>query len=66
MHKYEDIINLEHFHASGKPYMSNTERAAQFMPFKAMDGYDEGAQKELGKNIWNERTIIVDEQEFSC
>ncbi len=39
--KYDDIINLPHFHAKGHPYMSNVARAAQFMPFKSLKGYDE-------------------------
>lgn len=41
MKDYDDIINLEHFHAPGRPYMPNSERAAQFMPFKSLKGYDE-------------------------
>ena len=36
---YTDIIDLPHFHAEGRPYMPNSERAAQFMPFKSLSEY---------------------------
>ncbi len=38
---YDDIINLPHFHAEGRPYMSKHDRAGQFMPFKSLKGLDE-------------------------
>lgn len=41
MNKYDDIIELKHFHAKNKPFMSNSERAAQFMPFKALNGFED-------------------------
>lgn len=41
MKNYKDIIDLPHFHAPGRPLMPNSERAAQFMPFKSLKGYDE-------------------------
>ena len=31
----------KHFHAPGKPYMTNYERAGQFMPFMSLKGFDE-------------------------
>ena len=45
---YDDIIDLPHFHADGKPYMSMRDRAGQFMPFKSLKGFDD----------------MVDEREF--
>lgn len=41
MKNNQDIIDLPHFHAPGRGYMPNRERAAQFMPFKSLKGYDE-------------------------
>ena len=41
MKKYDDIINVKHFHLEGKPFMSNRDRAAQFMPFKSLNGYED-------------------------
>ncbi len=39
--KLKDIINMEHFHADGKPYMSMSDRATQFAPYKSLVGYEE-------------------------
>ena len=33
---YEDIIDLPHFHAPGRPFMSMDARAAQFAAYKAL------------------------------
>lgn len=38
--KYEDIINLPHHVSKTRPQMSMLERAAQFSPFAALNGYD--------------------------
>lgn len=38
---YDDIIDLPAFHAEGRPYMKNSERAAQFMPFKSLNSYED-------------------------
>ena len=39
--KYDDIINLPHYHVPDKPYMPIRDRAGQFMPFKSLKGYDD-------------------------
>ncbi len=38
--RYDDIINLPHYHEPGKPYMSVRDRAAQFAPYKSLVGYE--------------------------
>ena len=38
--KYDDIIHLPHHVSKTRPQMSNYDRAAQFMPFSALSGYD--------------------------
>ena len=38
--KYDDIINLPHFHNPNKPFMSLRDRAAQFAPYKSLVGYE--------------------------
>ena len=38
---YEDIIDLEHFVSKDRRHMSNYERAAQFAPFAALNGFSE-------------------------
>ena len=39
--KYADIINLPHFHAPDRPYMSAHDRAAQFAPYKSLVGFED-------------------------
>lgn len=61
--KYDDIINLPHFHAKNKPYMSLSERAAQFMPFKSLSGYHEligEDEKEVFSDVWEDVELNED------
>ena len=39
--RYDDIINLPHHCSRTRPHMSMHNRAAQFMPFAALTGYDD-------------------------
>ncbi|PST46659.1 hypothetical protein CPA40_04320 [Bifidobacterium callitrichos] len=39
-HRYDDIIDLPHHVSRRHPPMSRRNRAAQFMPFAALTGYD--------------------------
>ncbi|MBW3089065.1 hypothetical protein KIH77_10110 [Bifidobacterium sp. 82T24] len=39
-HRYDDIIELPHHVSYTRPRMSAHNRAAQFMPFAALNGYD--------------------------
>ena len=45
--KYEDIIDMPHHQSDKHPKMSMRNRAAQFAPFAALNGYNE-AIKEVG------------------
>lgn len=38
---YDDIINLPHHQSRKHPHMSRQQRAAQFMPFAALTGYNQ-------------------------
>lgn len=40
-HRYDDIINLPHHQSNTHAHMSTHNRAAQFMPFAALSGYDD-------------------------
>lgn len=40
-HRYDDIINLPHHQSKTHAHMSVRNRAAQFMPFAALTGYDD-------------------------
>lgn len=60
--KYDDIINLPHFHDPKRRYMSNRDRAGQFMPFMSLKGYSEmldEKDKQILEIEWEE--VIVDD-----
>ena len=40
MSKYDDMINLPHHVSTTRHHMSMQERAAQFQPFRALNGYE--------------------------
>ena len=48
MGKYDDIIGLPHHVSATRPHMPMIDRAAQFMPFRALTGY-EGAVQETAR-----------------
>lgn len=45
--EFQDILHLPHFHAPDKPYLSPEKRAAQFMPFKSLDTYEDVIEKKI-------------------
>lgn len=45
--EFQDILRLPHFHALNKPYLSPEKRAAQFMPFKSLDVYEDTIEKKF-------------------
>ena len=65
--KYDEIINLPHYEPKYHKRMSKSQRAAQFLPFSALTGYEEMVKEterltkdkiiisEDEKNIINER-----------
>lgn len=65
--KYDDIIDLPHFHDPTRGYMSNQDRSAQFMPFKSLKGYEDMVDDKNQKILdaeW-ERIIYEDEDPYS-
>lgn len=48
MNPYEDIIGLPHHHSTTRAQMTQQDRAAQFAPFAALNGY-EAAIEETGR-----------------
>ena len=59
--RYDDIINLPHFVSKNRKHMSNYDRAAQFAPFDALEGYDE-AMEETSRTTDNE--VILGDNEI--
>ena len=60
-HRYDDIIDLPHFVSKNRRQMAISDRAAQFAPFDALDGYDE-AIEETARTTDNE--LILGESEL--
>ena len=44
-HRYDDIIHLSHHTSTRHPQMPLYDRAAQFSPFAALNGYEEAIEK---------------------
>ncbi len=53
---YEDIINLPHHESKKHPRMSLSERAIQFAPFAALNGFEESIETAKRKTA-----IVVEE-----
>lgn len=50
IHNYDDIIDLPHYFPPDRVRMPRQQRAAQFMPFSALKGYDaalDNVQREI-------------------
>ena len=73
MGAYDSIINLPHHQSQTRPKMSLLDRAAQFAPFAALNGYDDAVKETArltdgeavlddGQSAWlNERLMILSE-----
>ena len=73
MGAYDSIINLPHHVSTTRPKMSLLDRAAQFAPFAALNGYDDAVKETArltdgeavlddGQIAWlNERLMILSE-----
>ena len=57
---YEDIIDLEHFVSKDRRHMSNYERAAQFAPFAALNGFSEDISE---ASRFTDRVIELSDEE---
>lgn len=60
-HRYDDIFDLPYNKSKDRKRMSNYDRAAQFAPFDALEGYDE-AMSETARTTDNE--VILGESEL--
>lgn len=43
--KYADMLELPHHQSATRAHMTIQERAAQFMPFAALTGYEEAIEQ---------------------
>ena len=63
MGKYDNIINLPHHVSKNHKAMNLLDRAAQFAPFSALDGYDD-AIKEQSRITIMQKQISEEDQEI--
>lgn len=63
MGKYDDIIHLPHHVSATRPHMPISDRAAQFMPFRAMTGYED-AVRETARLTEEQIELTDDEKSF--
>lgn len=61
MHKYDDIIGLPHHVSRNHRPMPPEDRAAQFMPFAALNGYEEATAETARRT---EEKPVLDESEI--
>ncbi|KFJ08381.1 hypothetical protein [Bifidobacterium tsurumiense] len=61
-HRYDDIIELPHHQSRSHPHMPIGNRAAQFLPFAALTGYEEALQ-ETARRTDERVQLDPDEQE---
>ncbi len=60
MGKYDDIIDLPHHVSPTRPHMPMPDRAAQFMPFRALTGYEDTVRETA--RLTEERSSLTEEE----
>ena len=66
-HRYDDMLDLPHHTSTTHPRMSGTNRAAQFLPFAALTGYDDAIEEtaritEERIDLDEDRKAVLDRQ----
>ena len=62
MTKYSDILDHPHYQSKTRPHMSMQQRAAQFMPFAALSGFDDAVKETF--RVTDQR-VELDEDELA-
>jgi len=60
--RYDDIINLPRHVSSTRPQMPMIDRAAQFMPFRALTGYEDAVHETA--RLTEERVELTEEEKY--
>ena len=60
MGKYDDIIDLPHHISATRPRMPMDDRAAQFMPFRALTGYEDAVHETA--RLTEERVELTEDE----
>ena len=60
MGRYDDIIDLPHHVSAARPPMPMGDRAAQFMPFRALTGYEDAVRETA--RLTDERVDLTEDE----
>jgi len=60
MGKYDDIIDLPHHVSDAHPRMPMHDRAAQFMPFRALTGYEDAVREKA--RLTDEKVELTEDE----
>lgn len=63
MGKYDDIINLNYVKSKNHPHMSLSDRASQFAPFAALNGYEESI-KETSRTTSSKKELLQEDKDI--
>ena len=61
--EYADIINLPYRKSRTRKRMSNHDRAAQFAPFAALNGYYDSIKTATDNNASSDTPVIISEED---
>ena len=59
-----NLYEIPHFHDPKRPYMSKHDRAAQFMPFKSLRGFDDMVDDKNEQVLGTEWEKIIYDDEY--
>lgn len=60
--RYDDIIGIERFDPKHHPRMPRLNRAAQFLPFAALTGFEEELQRAGELSVLDPATVVTAEE----
>ena len=60
--KYDDIMNIERFEPKHHPRMPRSNRAAQFLPFAALTGFEDELRKASETSVLDPETVLTSEE----
>ena len=61
--KYADIIDIPYHKSKTRKRMSNHDRAAQFTPFAALNGYYDSIKTATDNNASSDTPVIISEED---
>lgn len=60
--RYDDIIDIERFEPKHHPRMPRINRAAQFLPFAALTGFEDEIRRASEMSVLDPETVLMSEE----